>query len=86
MGLTPEGLDSTATPSSDDDLELDADEATSIDDIELDLPYDDARPDGGDGGEQLPDELMADAMGRPLSGSDDDQGMEHAAENLGGDS
>lgn len=86
MGLTPEGLDSTTAPDSDDDLDLDADDVTSIDDVELDLPFDDSSPDGGDGGEQLPDELMGDAMGRPLAGPDDDQGMEHAGENLGGDS
>jgi hypothetical protein len=38
-----------------------------------------------DGDEHLPDELDADAMGRPLNGSmnDDDQGMQNAGENLG---
>jgi hypothetical protein len=38
-----------------------------------------------DGDEHLPDELEADAMGRPLTGSmnDDDQGMQNAGENLG---
>lgn len=35
--------------------------------------------------EALPDELQADALGRPLDGSmnDDDQGMENAGDNLG---
>lgn len=91
MALTPEGLDSTTTPVDDDaafrDDEIDSGEtARTLDEIALDLPFDDSQPDGGDGGERMPDELMADAMGRPLAGPDDDQGMEHAGENLGGDS
>lgn len=38
-----------------------------------------------DGDEHLADELAADAMGRPLDGSmnDDDQGMQNAGANLG---
>jgi hypothetical protein len=38
-----------------------------------------------DGDEHLPNQLDADAMGRPLDGSmnDDDQGMQNAGTNLG---
>lgn len=83
MALTPEGLDSTTTLVDDDaafrDDEIDSGEtARTLYEIALD----DSRPDG----ERMPDELTADAMGRPLAGPDDDQGMEHAGENLGSDS
>lgn len=83
MALTPEGLDSTSTPADDDaafrDDEIDSgDTARTLDEIALD----DSRPDS----ERMPDELTVDAMGRPFAGPDDDQGMEHAGENLGSDS
>ena len=88
MSRTPEGLDSTSTPDADDDAfrddELDSGEtARTLDQMALDDRLDRDPDDDGSGGERLPDELTADAMGRPLAGPDDDQGMENAGTNLG---
>jgi hypothetical protein len=83
--LTPEGVDSTPTPDDDpfrDDELLRDDESEDVTSIDDDDRLDRDPDDDGSGGEQLPDELMADAMGRPLAGPDDDQGMEHAGDNL----
>lgn len=92
--LTPEGHDATTG----DGTLADGDTTDALDDI-LDNHSAagwSSRSDGEgpvvtdsdgeeDGDEHLPDELDADAMGRPLSGSlnDDDQGMQNAGQNLG---
>lgn len=87
-GSTADGTlaDGDATDALDDILDShSAPGWSSRDDDEIPAVADSDGAGEDDGDEHLPDELDADAMGRPLNGSmrDDDQGMQNAGENLG---